>query len=205
MALLRHRVVRALAAEATIWNLGNEVFMLALTVLIVDSRQDGPLMLGLIFMAGGLGAFLGAGISARLTERFGYGRSLVTAMLVGNTAPLVGVLFSSDTSVKSLVVLSAAFFASGFGTGVANSQAVTVRQVTVPENLRGRVNASYRMLSWGALAIGALLGGWLISAVGGWLAAALGTAAMAASTLPVALSPVRQMRDLEDDAPPTVG
>ena len=38
--------------------------MLALTVLIVDSRQDGPLMLGLIFMAGGLGAFLGAGISA---------------------------------------------------------------------------------------------------------------------------------------------
>lgn len=202
LALLRHRVVRALAAEATIWNLGNEVFMLALTVLIVGARDDGPLVLGLIFMAGGLGAFLGAGISARLTERFGYGRSLITAMLVGNTAPLIGVLFSSDTSVTSLVVLAAAFFASGFGTGVANSQAVTVRQVTVPEELRGRVNASYRMLSWGALAIGALLGGWLISAVGGWLAAALGTAAMAASTLPVALSPVRQMRDLDDGAPP---
>ncbi|TFE78964.1 MFS transporter [Micrococcus aloeverae] len=203
MALVRHRVVRALAAEATIWNLGSEVFMLALTVLVVDARQDGPLVLGMIFMAGGLGAFLGASISARLTDRFGYGRSLITAMLVGNTAPVIGVLFSSDASLGSMVVLAAAFFASGLGTGIANSQAVTVRQLTVPEDLRGRVNASYRMLSWGALSIGALLGGWLISTIGGWPAAVLGTAAMAASTLPVALSPVRKMRHLDDDTLPT--
>ncbi|MFQ6486079.1 MFS transporter [Brachybacterium epidermidis] len=197
-ALARHRVVRSLAAEATAWNLGNEVLMLALTVAVVQGHPSGPLALGVILMAGGIGAFLGASLSAQLTATFGYGRSLIAAMALGNTAPLLGVLLASDTSTRSLVVLGVALLASGVGVGVANSQAVTVRQLTVPEPLRGRVNAAYRMLSWGALAIGALLAGSLVTTWSWWPAAIVGATLMAASTLPVALSPVRGMRDLAD-------
>lgn len=198
VTLGHHRVVRALAAEATAWNLGNEVFMLAMTVAVVQERSDGPLMLGVIFMAGGVGAFLGASLSARLTSAFGYGRSLITAMALGNTAPLLGVLLAPDTSTRSLVLLGVAFVASGVGIGVANSQAVTVRQLCVAEHLRGRVNAAYRMLSWGALALGALLAGWLVTAWAWWPAAIAGTTLMAVSTLPVAVSPVRRMQGLTD-------
>lgn len=172
--------------------------MLAMTVAVVQERSDGPLMLGVIFMAGGVGAFLGASLSARLTSAFGYGRSLITAMALGNTAPLLGVLLASDTSTRSLVLLGVAFVASGVGIGVANSQAVTVRQLCVAEHLRGRVNAAYRMLSWGALALGALLAGWLVTAWAWWPAAIAGTTLMAASTLPVAVSPARRMQGLTD-------
>lgn len=195
--LVRHRVVRALATEATLWNLGNELFMLALTVSIISARGDGPLVLGLVLMAGGVGAFTGASLSAKLTRRFGYGHSLIAALLLGNTAPLVGVLLARDTSLRSLLILACAFLLSGLGIGVANSQAVTVRQLTVPEHLRGRVNAAYRLLSWGALSVGALLAGLSIQALSTWPTAVIGTALMAISTLPVALSPVRRMRELD--------
>lgn len=198
--LLRHRVVRALAAEATVWNLGSEIFTLALTVAIISNRSDGPLALGLVLGAGGVGAALGATISARLTDRFGYGHSLIAALLLGNTAPLIGVLCAPDTTLTSLITLGGAYLVSGLGIGVANSQAVTVRQLTVPEPQRGRVNAAYRLLSWGALSVGAILAGLATNQLGTHTAAVLGTALMALSTLPVALSPVRRMRKLSDQA-----
>lgn len=197
-ALWRNRSVRGLAVEATTWNLGNEVFMLALTVAILTSRPDGPLALGLVLMAGGVGAFIGAAFSARLTARFGYGPSLIGALIVGSTAPLLGMLAARDTTLASLAVLAAAFLASGLGVGVANSQAVTVRQLAVDEAIRGRVNAAYRLLSWGALPVGALAAGLTVELAGLWLAGVIGAAVMALSSLAVILSPVRRMRDLVD-------
>lgn len=197
-ALWRNRSVRGLAVEATTWNLGNEVFMLAVTVAILTSRPDGPLALGLVLMAGGVGAFIGAAFSARLTARFGYGPSLIGALIVGNTAPLLGMLAARDTTLASLAVLAAAFLASGLGVGVANSQAVTVRQLAVDEVIRGRVNAAYRLLSWGALPVGALAAGLTVELAGLWLAGVIGAAVMALSSLAVILSPVRRMRDLVD-------
>ena len=59
-ALWRHHRVRALAAEATIWNLGNEILMLSIIVLVIQTYDLGPLVLGLILMVGGVGAFVGS-------------------------------------------------------------------------------------------------------------------------------------------------
>lgn len=204
VGLGRHRIVRALAAEATAWNFGNEILMLALTVAVVHDRPDGAMALGLVLMAGGTGAFLGAGVSAQLTSRFGYGRSLITALFIGNTAPLIGILLAPDTSTRSLWALALAFLFSGLGVGVANSQAVTVRQLTVAANLRGRINAAYRMLSWGALALGALAAGFVVTSWSWWPAAVLGASLMTASTIPVMLSPVRAMANLTESSVPQV-
>lgn len=192
-ALWRHRRVRALAAEATIWNLGNEILMLSLLVLVLRTYDLGPLVLGLILMAGGVGAFAGSALSARLTRAVGYGPGLVGALVLGNTAPLTVIVLSAGTPWR-LVVLASAFVVSGLGMGVANSQAATVRQLSVPERLRGRVNAAYRLLSWGALAVGAIGAGQLIDAVGAHHAAVVGATVMACATIPVVLSPVRRMR-----------
>lgn len=190
----RDRSLRALSAEATIWNLGNEIFTLAVTVVLVG--EHGPLVLGIVLMAGGVGAFLGSGISARLTRRYGYGPSLVTALFAGNTAPVAGALLLGTSATWALVALGVAYFVSGFGVGVANSQAVTVRQLLTEPEIRGRVNAAYRFLSWGALAIGAAVAGVLITFAGAAWAGLLGAVLMALATLPVVFSPVRRMRQL---------
>ena len=196
-ALWRHHRVRALAAEATIWNLGNEILMLSIIVLVIQTYDLGPLLLGLILVAGGLGAFVGSAISARLTRAVGYGPGLIAALVLGNTAPLTVIAFTSGTPWR-IALLGLAFLVSGLGIGVANSQAVTVRQLSVPARLHGRVNAAYRFLSWGALAVGALGAGQLIDAMGAHRAAVLGGVVMACATIPVLLSPVRNMRSTID-------
>ena len=199
--LLRHRVLRALLAEATLWNLGNEILMLALALLVLRGYDLGPAALGLVLMAGGVGAFAGSLLSARLTARFGYGRSLVVAMLIGNSAPVVALLGAGSASVASLALLTGGFVLSGLGIGVANSQAVSLRQLAVDPSVRGRANAGYRLVSWGALSIGALAGGALVTLLGPWAAGMLGAGLMALATLPVALSPVRRLRRIEEVHP----
>lgn len=194
--LLRHRVLRALVAEASIWNLGNEVLMIALTVLLLQTYGYGVVVLGLILMALGVGAFVGSILSQRLTARFGYGRSLIAALLVGNTAPIAGVLAVSAPGWGGVAALTIAFLVSGLGIGVANSQAVSLRQLAIVPELRGRVNASYRLISWGALSLGALAGGALATAFSPWAAAFGGAILMATAALPVILSPVRSMTTL---------
>lgn len=197
----RNRVLLALMAEASVWNFGNEIFMLALSVQILGRVAAGPLVLGIIVTCGGVGAFAGSLLSARLTAQFGYGRSLVASMIAGNTAPLTGVLAAVAAPASAVVALCAAFTLSGVGIGVANSQSTAIRQIAVEAEIRGRVNAGYRLVSWGALAVGALLGGGLTTALGPWTAATIGALLMAVATVPVAFSPVRGMRELTEVGP----
>jgi len=201
VALARHPALRALVGEAAIWNLGNEVFLLAVTVLVVDRFELGAAVLGGVLMAGGAGAVAGSALSAGLTRRFGYGRSLVAAMLLGNSAPLVAVVAVAplvpEPGIAAIAVLVAGFAMSGFGIGVANSQAVSLRQLAVDSSLRGRANASYRLVSWGALSLGALAGGAAVTLLGAVPAAMVGAGTMALATAPVALSSVRRAVSIE--------
>lgn len=199
--LLHHPVLRALVAEAALWNLGNEVLMIALVVLLLQELAVGALVLGLVLMATGTGAFVGSLCSRRLTVRFGYGRSLVASLVLGNSAPLVGVLLVQLGGGVGIALLAATFLVSGVGIGIANSQAVSLRQLAVPGELRGRVNAGYRLISWGALSVGAVGGGVLTTATGPVTAALTGTVAMALATVPVALSGVRSLADVADVVP----
>lgn len=200
--LVRHPVLRGLLSEASVWNFGNEIFTIALTILILQDYRLGPLIFGLVLMSGGLGAFFGSLSSGRLTDRFGYGRALIGSLVLGNTAPLIGILCAGTSSVSTIVALSAAFFVSGVGIGVANSQAVSIRQLAVPPEIRGRVNAGYRLASWGFLSLGALAGGLLISVAGSWPAAIIGAVIMVTASIPVAASPVRKVVAIGDLARP---
>lgn len=200
---LRHlrgnRAVRALAAEAATWNLFNEVLMLGLTIEVVTTFHLGAAALGLILVIGGVGGFLGAWLSGWATRRFGYGRALLTAMLVGNTAP-VALALGGDGSSRTFVVFCAVFLLAGFGAGLANAQSNTVRQLSIPDELRGRVNSAYRLVSWGALAVGALAAGTVVTALSPYLAMVIGGIGVATATLWIVFSPVPRMVDHTDAA-----
>ena len=100
--------------------------------------------------------------------------------------------------MSTSVAMTAAFFISGVGIGVANSQSVSIRQLAVAPEIRGRVNAGYRLASWGFLALGALAGGVLISITGSWPAAIIGAIIMATATIPVAASAARNVVAIGD-------
>ena len=204
-SLIRHPILRALAAEASLWNFGHEILMLALAVHVLAGLPAGPLIFGVVVTCGGIGALVGSLLSPRLTARFGYGRSLLVSLVLGNTAPLIGMVIVAFFPAVLIPGLSVAFLLSGLGSGVADSQSTSIRQLALSDELRGRVNAGYRLVSWGALSIGAILGGTLITFIGPVGAAVSGAALMALATVPVALSPVRGIRAINEVVPDRTG
>lgn len=194
---LRNRPIRALLGEATTFNLANEIFLLGLLLFAVRDIGLSALQLGLVFTAGGVGSFLGAWFGARVTGRFGYGRVLLVTLVLGNTAPVLAALTPHNTG-WAVGVLGAVFVVMGVGIGIANVHAVSLRQTAVEESVRGRVNAAYRLISWGAIPVGATLGGLIASYFGPFTAVVAGAIGMSTATLWVAFSPVRRMRTIHD-------
>lgn len=189
---LRNRYVRPLLGEATTFNFFNEIFILGLLLFAVRDLGLGPVHIGLVFTAGGVGSFLGAWFGARATGRFGYGRVLLLTLILGNTAP-VAVLLLGDGRAVAVATLGGLFLVMGVGIGVANTHAVSLRQTAVGDHVRGRVNAAYRLISWGAIPLGAALGGVLAAGLGSEQAMIIGALGMPLATLWVALSPVRRL------------
>lgn len=196
---LRNRFIRSLLGEATTFNLFNEVFILGLMLFTVREVGLSPVQLGIVFTAGGVGSFLGAWFGSRVTGRFGYGRVLLITLVLGNTAPALVALTGTDV-VGVLVLFCAVFVVMGVGIGIANVHAVTLRQAALPESLRGRVNAAYRLISWGAIPVGASLGGVLAGVTDGRTAMVAGAFGMALATLWVAFSPVRRLASIDEAA-----
>jgi MFS family permease len=188
--------LRALLAGATTFNLFTEVFMIGVMLYAVHDLGLPAAGIGAIMVAGGVGSLVGSWFGVRLTSRFHYGTVLLATLAVGNTAPLATAL----TGVAGTWLLGAAFLVMGLGIGISNAHAVTIRQVAAAPGLRGRVNAAYRLISWGAVPLGALLGGLVATRAGSWAAMVAGAAGLATATLWVALSPVRTLRTAADAA-----
>jgi MFS family permease len=94
----------------------------------------------------------------------------------------IGSLIGSWQAVRALPVpIGASMLASGAGIVLWNVITVSLRQRITPDRLLGRMNASYRLVGWGSMPLGAALGGVLAEALGlrgAFLVAALVTFAV---------------------------
>jgi len=199
VAGLRHavgnRYVRPLLGEATTYNVFNEMLVLGLLLYLVRERDVGAATVGLLFTAGGVGSFVGAWFGARLTGRYGYGRVLLATMVLGNSAPLAVVLVERVGDAV-LVLLCGVFLVMGAGIGIANVHGVTLRQTVVAEHLHGRVNAGYRLVSWGAIPVGAAAGGLLAAHAGAQTTMVVGAVGVAAASLWVVFSAIPRLSSI---------
>ena len=152
--------------------------------MLFATRELGldPAAIGAIMAAGSIGGMLGGIAAPRLIARIGLRQSFVaTVLLVPLTltiTPLAGGPWLWACGV--LLLGQALFQASMMASNVCFRM---LRQQLSPPDMLGRVNATIRLLTWGALPIGALLGGQLgqqfglrpalaISAVGAMLGCA---------------------------------
>jgi hypothetical protein len=60
-----------------------------------------------------------------------------------------------------IIVLTGVWALNGAGVGVSSVLLVTLRQLRTPAALLGRVNATMRTVTYGTVALGALVGGGL--------------------------------------------
>ncbi|MDG9718278.1 MFS transporter [Streptomyces sp. DH24] len=200
---LRHvlgsRELRALALTATLGNLGAQMINAILPVLFTRELGLSAGALGAYWAAGGVGILLGAAVARRLAARLGHGRALGLAGLWFAPAALAVALVGDG---PWLWVAGAGWLAAMTKTGIDNVLGVTLRQHMTPDDLLGRMNATFRFLLTGALAVGSVLGG-LVGEVAGVRAAVwAGAVCMAGAFLPVFCSPVRGLRKLPPAALP---
>lgn len=126
----------------------------SLFVLYVEELLDSG---EIVFTALSVGAALGT-VASRFfvdptTRRFGFTRTITFSMWLWGVAT-VGLAFAIHPifAISMNVVL-------GFGTGLWIAVNSTLRQQFTPDRLLGRMNAAFRMISWGAVPFGALFGG----------------------------------------------
>lgn len=198
---LGHRSLRACVLEAGTYNLFwlvlETVFLLYATRRLGMSASS----IGLVFGAGAVGALFGAMAAGRVSARLGVGTTVTGAMIIGCAAPILVPLASGPPGVR-LALLALSFFVGGAGTTVANIQVVSLRQVLTPNAMLGRMNASYRFVSWGVVPLGALLGGALGTAIGLRSTLFVGAAGIFAAALWIVFSPVRGIQRMPDEPEP---
>lgn len=126
----------------------------SLFVLYVEELLDSG---EIVFTALSVGAAIGTVISRffvdATTRRLGYTRTITIAMWLWGVAT-IGLAFGIHPilAISANVVL-------GFGTGLWIAVNSTLRQQFTPDRLLGRMNAAFRMISWGVVPFGALFGG----------------------------------------------
>jgi len=163
--LLGNRLTRAtVSAAATLVlcsSIGSSVFVLYLT----RALHLPPALVGLVYLASGLGSFPGAILCGKVTRRLGVGRAIVVAAFTMSVARLL-ILAASGPMVVALAILMVAEAFTGFAAIIWDINQLSLRQGLPPQHLLGRMNASFRFIVWGMMPLGALLGGFLGARIG---------------------------------------
>ena len=158
--LLAQPVLRALVAWAVVVNAALVSFsslyvLFALEVLGIDEA-----LFGLLTAAAGVGGVVGTLLAGRIVRRVG------RSMVVQGGSVVAGL-----AAIGAGLTTSAAVFAL-FTIGLTASAAVVIivltslRQAIVPNVLLGRATATMRTLTFGAIPLGALLGGAVAAQLG---------------------------------------
>lgn len=160
--LFGHRLLRVLALMVGIGNLANTA---AFSVFVLYAVAPGPLGLdefgfGLMTTALAMGSVIGSFLVEPLERRLGRANLLAVSMLGFAVTVLAPVLTTNVPLIFVIWLISGAI-------GIAwNVLTVSLRQRIVPDALLGRVNATYRLLAWGTMPLGAFLGGLVGEAFG---------------------------------------
>jgi MFS family permease len=191
--VLRNAELRALALTASLTNLGSQIVNTLLPVLFTRELGLSAGVLGLYWAAGGAGILLGARCARPVARRFGHGRTLgVAGLVMAPTALLVPLIDRGPW----LWLAGAGWMLVTFKIGVDNVLGVSLRQRLTPDPLLGRMNATFRFMLTGAIAVGSAVAGLIGELAGLRVAMWVGAGCLTLAFLPVFLSPVRRRKEL---------
>jgi MFS family permease len=193
----RSPYLRNIAACTGTLNLFGNIGGVLILLYLVDELGLSAGTVGLVFAIGNIGVLLGALTGGRLARAFGIGPVIIATAALSGVAMVFIPLAPRDNPFWFLV---AGGIIAGFTTVAYNVNQVGLRQAITPDRMMGRMNATMRLIVWGTIPIGALIGGFLGGAIG--LQATLWVSAIGAflGFLPVLLSPVRTLREIPAEA-----
>ncbi len=175
--LVGHRLLRVLAVMVGMMNLA---VMAGEAILVLFAQEElglGSVGYGLLLAGFAVGGVLASLIATQLSRRVGSGTLLVAVTFVEAAAWAVFGVGSNAWVGGAMLALV------GGGSTVFNVVGVSLRQAIVPDRLIGRVVSTQRMVGFGAVPVGALLGGVVGRTLGVRAPFLLGAAILTASGL----------------------
>jgi MFS family permease len=188
-------LLRSLITQSTALNLFFGSFITIFVVYAVRTVHLSTLELGIVIGASAVGGLAGALLATRARKALGYGKAMAVTTIGVSAAPLL-LLVPRHASVPTVIIMVAAQLGYGSSISAFNVNAITLRQVVTPTRLLARMNATYRMLIWGAPPVGAVAGGLLGSAVGLRAAVVISLIAMTSPILWIFFSPVFRLSEM---------
>jgi MFS family permease len=195
--IVKHPILRSVAVGTAMfnffWTATDTVFML----YIVNQLHLTPSQIGVVLGVGSVGALVGAMVASKWAARTGIGASIVGACVMIVVGGLIVPLADQPLMIAlPMLVVARAF--SGIGSTVYFVNQVSLRQAVTPNHLLGRINASSRFITRGAMPLGGIVSG----AIGAWLGIhAAVTFAALGYVLGLAwfwFSPLRKIKTVED-------
>lgn len=149
-------VLRGMALMVSVCNVATSAFLGTFVVFAVGSGSEMGLNdagYGALLTSAGAGSLVGSLTTTGLACLIGRGR------LLGATFAFMALFVGLPAVTSDYRWILISFFVGGFAVASWNVVTVTFRQRVTPDAVLGRVNSFYRLIAWGTLPLGALLGG----------------------------------------------
>jgi MFS family permease len=194
-----HPILRAgLACTATV-NFFNFAFHAIFVLFATEELGVSPGLLGAVLGAGAVGSALGAVLAPAVQRRIGIGRTyLLGAVLF--PAPLLLVPLADGPLWLIATLLFLSEFGAGVGVMLFDVSGNSLQLVLTPQRIRARTVGTNRTLNYGVRPLGAVLGGFLGSAIGLRPTLWIATAGAVLGVVWLLFSPVPGLRELPAQA-----
>jgi MFS family permease len=193
-----HPVLRKTTACAAAGNLFIAMQISLNLLFLIRVLHAPPAIAGLYTALGSLGGIAGGMLTASFSRRIGSARIIWLSLLVFDIPSLLLPLAGPGWKIVFFVL---GYGVSAFSCALFGASQIAYRQSVCPPDLRGRMNAATRWITWGILPAGGLLGGFAGSAIGIRPAIWIAYAGSWAAGLLVYFSPLRRVRDVAELEP----
>lgn len=154
--IFRNPVLRSLTVTTATLNLGGSIFSAVFFLFMYNELKLSVWMVGVVLGIGSVGSLIGAVSAPKIAQKLRLGPTLAVALsLVGFGLLAIPIAMYGS----SAPVLAALWMLSGAGITIYNINQISLRQAIVPNMLQGRMNATMRAITSGALPVGAFVGG----------------------------------------------
>ncbi len=171
-----------------VFTAGTQLASVATVVYLLADVRIGAALFGLTLMADKVAGTLAAPTPLR---RHGYGRTMPGGVVLG--AVPMALVPIAHTPVPTAALTSVALLLESGGPCVTASASVTLRHLLTPSRLHAGMNASYRLVQFAAIPVGAVAAGALADAIGSRPVHWLATGMLLAAAVPLSTAPVRRL------------
>jgi len=158
--LAAHRLLRTLAVVLGLNNLAGTLGMATVVLFATRTLGMSEQLFGTLFLGSAVGAVVGGLVAPTAVRVLGE----LPSILLG--AAIMAAPYLAAAFVSNGFQLAAMLSVAGFAVVLWNVVTVSLRQRVVPPGLLGRVNSVYKMIGWGLIPVGAVLGGWVAATWG---------------------------------------